>query len=261
MVVNKGAYDHFDTIFCVGQHQIDEIRETEKMYQLPEKNLVHCGYGLFDDMLADYQKISRSEKDHKEILIAPSWQEDNILESCINEMAAQLASSDCHVTIRPHPEFIKRFPAKMNRVISDLGNGKYANVDIETDFSSNKTVFDADLLITDWSGIAYEFSYVTKKPALFINTKMKVLNEAYIRYEHQPLDITLRDKIGISLEKDEIYKLNEAIERLLGSESAHYEKQIQNLVATYVFHIGESGEIGGQYIIDKIMEKRQKHTY
>lgn len=261
MVVNKGAYDHFDTIFCVGQHQIDEIRETEKMYELPEKKLVPCGYGLFDDMLADYQNSLRPEKDHKEILIAPSWQEDNILESCINEIAGLLASTDVRVTIRPHPEFIKRFPAKINRVISDLGNGKYANIDIETDFSSNKTVFDADLLITDWSGIAYEFSYVTKKPALFINTKMKVLNEDYNRYEHQPLDITLRNEIGISLEKNEINKLNDAIKRLLGSESAHYEEQIQNLVDSYVFHIGESGKIGGQYIIDRIMEKRQKHTY
>lgn len=261
MVVNKGAYDHFDTIFCVGQHQIDEIRETEKLYQLPEKNLVPCGYGLFDNMLADYQKTSRPEDVNKEILIAPSWQEDNILESCIVPMVEQLAVSKYHITIRPHPEFIKRFPAKMNQVINNIGNGKYSNLDIETDFSSNKTVFDADLLITDWSGIAYEFSYVTKKPSLFINTKMKVLNEDYVRYEHQPLDITLRNKIGISLEKDEINQLNDAIKRLLESDSAYYKDQIQKLVDTYVFHIGESGKIGGQYIIDKIMEKRHKYDY
>lgn len=261
MVVNKGAYDHFDTIFCVGQHQIDEIRETEQMYQLPEKHLLPCGYGLFDDMLAGYQKTASSERERREILIAPSWQEDNILESCLDEMATQLAFVDCHVTIRPHPEFIKRFPAKMNRVLSDFGNARYPNIDIETDFSSNKTVFDADLLITDWSGIAYEFSYVTKKPSLFINTKMKVLNEDYTLYKHQPLDITLRNQIGISLEKDEINQLNDAINRLLGSEGAHFEEQIQRLVETYVFHIGESGKIGGQYIIDRIMEKRQNRSY
>lgn len=261
MVVNKGAYDHFDTIFCVGQHQIDEIRETEQMYQLPEKNLVSCGYGLFDDMLDDYQKADIPKRVKKEILIAPSWQEDNILESCIGDVVDQLAKIDCHVTIRPHPEFIKRFPAKMNRIMTDFGNDKYPNINLETDFSSNRTVFDADLLITDWSGIAYEFSYVTKKPSLFINTKMKVLNEDYIRYKNQPLDITLRNEIGISLEKDELKDLNTAVTRLLESENQLYKEKIEKLVDAYVFHIGESGKIGGQYIIDQIMEKKQKHIY
>lgn len=258
MVVNKGAYDHFDTIFCVGPHQIKEIRETEKMYQLPEKKLIECGYGLFDDMLSEYQASEQSLHDKKEILIAPSWQEDNILESCLDEIISQLSLTNYRVIIRPHPEFIKRFAGKMNQIQSEYGTGKYSNVILQTDFSSNSTVFDADLLITDWSGIAYEFSYVTKKPSLFINTKMKVLNDEYIKYENQPLDITLRDQIGISLNKDELKDLNAAVKKLLDEEKDAYVNSINHLVESYVFNIGHSGEIGGQYIIDRIMEKRQK---
>ena len=261
MVVNKGAYDHFDTIFCVGPHQMKEIRETEKMYQLPEKKLIECGYGLFDDMLADYQAGEQSEHNKKEILIAPSWQEDNILESCLDEMIAQLSQTDYQIIIRPHPEFIKRFAGKMNQIQKEYGTGKYPNVVLQTDFSSNSTVFDADLLITDWSGIAYEFSYVTKKPSLFINTKMKVLNEEYIKYENQPLDITLRDQIGVSLNKDELGSLNIAVRRLLEEEKDAYVSNIDRLVESYVFNIGHSGEIGGQYIIDRIMEKRQEKHF
>ena len=37
------------------------------------------------------------------------------------------------------------------------------NIEIQTDFSSNNTVFSADLMITDWSGIAQEYAYTTKK--------------------------------------------------------------------------------------------------
>ena len=29
MTFKPGAFDHFDTIFCVGPHHIDEIRKTE----------------------------------------------------------------------------------------------------------------------------------------------------------------------------------------------------------------------------------------
>lgn len=262
MVVNKGAYDHFDTIFCVGPHQINEIRETEAMYQLPEKKLLECGYGLFDDMVAGYEaNKGAAVHDRKEILIAPSWQEDNILESCLDEMIGELSKTGYHVTIRPHPEFIKRFPGKMNRIISNYGEGTFENITLQTDFSSNSTVFDADLLITDWSGIAYEFSYVTKKPSLFINTKMKVLNEDYVKYKNQPLDITLRNQIGISLEKDELSKLNPAVRRLLEEENEAYVSSIEALVSAYVYHIGHSGEIGGQYIIDQIENRRKNKVY
>lgn len=149
----------------------------------------------------------------------------------------------------------------MNQIQKEYGTGKYPNVVLQTDFSSNSTVFDADLLITDWSGIAYEFSYVTKKPSLFINTKMKVLNEEYIKYENQPLDITLRDQIGISLNKDELGSLNIAVRRLLEEEKDAYVSNIDRLVESYVFNIGHSGEIGGQYIIDRIMEKRQEKHF
>lgn len=260
MVTNKGAYDHFDTIFCVGQHQVNEIRETEEMYHLPEKTLVECGYGLFDDMLAAYQKEHKESGESKYILIAPSWQEDNILESCIDEMLSELIKSEYFIVIRPHPEFIKRYPGKISRLVSLYGEGKYDNISIQTDFSSNNTVFDADLLITDWSGIAYEFSYVTKKPTLFVNTKMKVLNDEYMKYEHRPLDITLRDKIGVSLEKNEMCQVGEVVKSLLEDETEAYISNIDEIVRKYVFHIGHSGEIGGQYIIDQIMKKRNSSS-
>ena len=52
---SKGAFDHYDTIFCVGPHQIQEFREREQLYNLKQKNLVECGYGLFDKLLKTKQ--------------------------------------------------------------------------------------------------------------------------------------------------------------------------------------------------------------
>lgn len=250
MVVNKGAYDNFDTIFCVGQHQIDEIRETEKMYQLPEKRLIECGYGLFDNMVAEYENGKSIQKSKRQILIAPSWQEGNILDTCIGEILDRLMKTGYESIVRPHPEYIKRFPSEMNQLLK-----RYEAVDnvvFQTDFSSNNTVFDADLLMTDWSGIAYEFSYVTKRPSLFINTKMKVLNEDWDKYENAPLDITLRDRIGVSLEPDQLDDIALVVERLLNEEQDKYILGIQEIVSKYVFNIGHSGEVGGQYIIDSL---------
>ena len=49
-IYRKGAFDHFDSIFCVGHHHIEEISATESVYNLNHKNLVAYGYGLVDKL-------------------------------------------------------------------------------------------------------------------------------------------------------------------------------------------------------------------
>ena len=40
MEFQKNAFDHFDSIFCVGPYQIQEIRATEQLYNLKQKKLI-----------------------------------------------------------------------------------------------------------------------------------------------------------------------------------------------------------------------------
>lgn len=254
MVVNKRAYDHFDTLFCVGQHQIDEIRESEQLYNLPPKTLVPTGYGLIDNLLKAYGEQEDIQNTPQKILIAPSWQVDNILDLCLAEILEPLLEANYHIVVRPHPEYIKRYPARMDRLMQDYGKLQGKNFVIETDFSSNKTIFTSDLLITDWSGIAYEFSYTTKRPSLFINTPMKVLNTEYTRYENQPLDISLRDLVGVSLETDELNKIPKTVASLL-EESESYKEKIESVMNQYVFNIGHSGEAGAKYLIQSLQNR------
>ena len=51
MEFQKDAFDEFDSIFCVGPYQVQELRATEQLYNLKRKNLVECGYGLLDKLL------------------------------------------------------------------------------------------------------------------------------------------------------------------------------------------------------------------
>ena len=174
MSFREGAMDHFDTVLCAGPQQMEEIRKTEEVYGLPEKTLVPCGYCLLDDMTADWAVREKKPADGiKRILIAPSWNEDNILDSCADELIRDLLKEGRKITVRPHPEYVKRYPAKLNALADRWKEQTGEQLVFETDFSSNESLYEADILITDWSGIAYEYSYTTGKPTLFINTKMK----------------------------------------------------------------------------------------
>lgn len=255
MTISDGALDHYDTIFCTGIHQVKEIRESEKLYNLPKKKIVECGYGVIDNMAAHYQKNIAAYRNHKRkrILVAPSWQPDNILDSCLECLISSVAKKDWEVIIRPHPEYIKRYPGRMKEIQERLTSYWGRNLILETDFSSNETVYSADVLISDWSWIPYEFSLATLKPVIFINTKMKEANPNWNKIPLTPLNLSLRNEIGISVEKDQVKDIAEKIDMLLEGQTA-YQDKILKIREKYLFNFGESGRAGGSYILKRVMK-------
>lgn len=255
MSFREGAMDHFDTVLCVGPQQIAEIRKTEEVYSLPAKTLVECGYCLLDDMMADWAKREKKPKDGtKRILIAPSWNEDNILDSCADELIRNLLKEGRKITVRPHPEYVKRYGPKLNALMERWKEQTGEGLAFETDFSSNESLYEADILITDWSGIAYEYSYTTGKPTLFINTKMKMPNPNWEKIGITPLEISLRDQIGRSLSKDELGKAEEVIAEM-ESHPEEWREKIAGVREQNIFNSGHAGETAAEYILKSLIEK------
>lgn len=251
MGMRKGCVDHFDTIFCAGPHQLTEVRETEKVYGLPPKKLVEVGYPLIDEIREDYEAHPHAENVRKKILIAPSWQDDNIIDSCLEEILDALVDKDYTIIVRPHPQEV-RLKADYMEVLKQRYESEH--VMIQTDFTSNNPIFEADLLITDWSGISWEYAFTTLKPILFIDTPMKVMNPEYQKIDVIPLNILLRDKLGKSLKTDQMNHVAETVEYLL-SHGVQYKEQIDQLAHEYIYHLGTSAEIGANYIIESIQSK------
>lgn len=252
MTMRTGAVDYYDSVLCVGKHQKEEITNTEAVYGLPHKTLVDWGYTLLDEMRAQYAASAHEDKPGKKILIAPSWQKDNIVDSCLEEILDTLKGRGYQITVRPHPQEVRLKQAYMEQL-----EAKYAadrDVEIQTDFSSNSTVFEADLLITDWSGITYEYAFTTLRPVLFIDTPMKVMNPEYEKINTPPINIWMREVIGAVVKPDELEKLPEAVERLLSGRD-EYRERIDRFVHEYVYNLGNSGEVGAKYIINEIQKK------
>lgn len=257
MVLAKGALDHYDTIFCIGEFQFEEIRETERLYNLPEKNLIAVGYGQLEKLYESYCKIEKVERENKKVLIAPSWQPDNILDSCIDDLLRALLGKGFEVVVRPHPEYVKRYGSRMDAIVKRYSEYKGGDLKFELDFTSNDSIFNSDVVITDWSGTAYEFSFVTKKPSVFINTPPKINNREYDRISVKPLEITLRDKIGIQVEPDNLTDIADKINELLDLADK-YADEITAIVDKYIANFGRSGAVGSKYIIDRLIEIGKK---
>jgi len=252
MTLREGALDHFDTIFCNGPNHITEIRQTEAVYNLPAKRCVKTGFGLFDDLLEAVRR-----EDHRKVnsppvaLVAPSWQPQNLLELCPDDVIQPLLDAGFKVIVRPHPEFVRRFRPKLDALEQRFADRAGDQLEFQTDFSSNATVYEADIVVTDWSSIAQEFSYATKKPTLFINTPMKVMNHGYKKISTVPLDISLRDKIGQSLDVDALSRIGEVAENLV-ADCAAWHDRIASIVDANIFNIGGAAQAMGEYIVEAL---------
>lgn len=252
LTMRTGSVDHYDAVLCVGPNQKEEIKKTEEVYNLPPKKLVECGYMLLDDMRAGFsEKADCSEP--PVILIAPSWQEANIMDSCIDELLTSLQYTGYHIVVRPHPQYVKHREAQLN----DL-KARYAGtpqVEIQTNFASNSTVFQADLLITDWSGIAYEYAYTTCRPVLFVNTPMKVMNPEYERIGVVPINISIRKEIGREIKPEDAGQANIVVEEMI-ARRGEYQERIRKLACQNVYNLGQSAQCSGKFILSELNKKR-----
>lgn len=247
---NFGAFDHYDTIFCVGPHQETEIRKTEALYGLNPKQLIAYGYPYLEQVYLEHQKFLKDkpqiENSKKKILIAPTWGKNCLLETCINQLIKVLQKTDYEIYIRPHPEFVKRRGKIVNRIKKQVEN--IVNIHLELDLVSGINVHNADMLITDWSGIAFEFAFGTERPVLFINTPLKIDNPKYQELSIEPLEIFARNKIGLAVNLDQI----DQVEQILTSFNADFQKyhdQIIDFRNRYIYNWMKSAPIGAEHII------------
>lgn len=260
LAFHKEALDHFDTIFTSGPKNTAEIAEREKKYGLLAKNLVEWGSSVIDDMTVAYEQMMEGYADSRKweertIMIAPSWQKDNILDSCIEEMLDQLVQTQYHIIVRPHPQYVRHFEDKIDALAAKYEG---CGVVFQKDFSSIESVYMSDLLITDWSSISLEYVFSTLKPVLFIDTPMKILNPDYQELKTVPIDLELRNKVGISIPMDSVdSRIVEIVNKLLNEIQFSPESMLE-LKEKYIYNIGESGKMGARYIIGQLVKRSNK---
>lgn len=254
LTLRTHALDHFDTIFCTGPHVIAEQRAIEKLYDLPEKKLVETGYILLDNMKRDYDKMEKKDNEIKTVLIAPSWQKDNIMDSCLDELLDSILKKGYKVIVRPHPQYVRIYKEKIANIEARFQEKYGDKFNFEKDFSSNESVYMADVLVTDWSSIAYEFSFTTYKPTLYINTPMKIMNPEYDKIDVVPFDIKVREELGAELDLDRVEHAGEVVENLIEDTSQYYN-DIEKLKKESFFGLGEAAKLSGDYILQSLKEK------
>jgi len=225
-----GAFDSYDTIFCAGPHQIKEIRQTEKFYNLNKKNIFRDGYRPLEYLINENNQFNKKPLKGPSILIAPSWGPNNIFEHCMDTLLDILLELDIQLTIRPHPMTLRHHKKKL-AVLNHLYQHKQ-NFCIQTNIHNRDILFQSDLLITDWSGIGIEYGIGLKKPVIYIDTPQKINNPEADKINLTPIENEIRSEIGKIVKIDDLSNIHSYIYELL---KAYDEDKIIETKEKYLF--------------------------
>ena len=244
-IYRDGAFDYFDTIFCGGPHHNKEVREIEKSKNLPKKKLFNHGYSLLD-IVKQESKHKNFEKDrHKiNILIAPSWGPDGLIETAGLKLINLLLACNFDVTLRPHPQTKKLYPSKIQKILEKFSDNDCFSMDKGLD--KRDSLYKADLMITDWSGVALDYAFGLNRPVLFIDLPRKINNPSHDKISLDPFEVWIREIVGIVIPMNEVSKIDKHIKLAMS------KKLPKDSFNNYVYNISNSSSIGAKYIYDLV---------
>ena len=244
--LRKGALDNYDTIFCVGPHHVNELRTTEKLYGLKPKTIINYGFGRLDTLLQEKEKFAKPDSNLKDlILITPSYGDENLLEKCGIELIDTLLKSDFRVLLRPHFRTLR----DSKELIDSIKNkfGKNPSFIFEDGVIPPEYFHNSICMISDWSGISMEYAFTFERSVIFIDVPKKILNPNADDLPLEPIEISIRKKIGHIVSTNNIREIPNIINNL-NNNTEDFKEQLKLIRQNTVFNISTSSKIGANYI-------------
>jgi len=247
MVDTEKSFDHYDTIFCAGPHQKKEIELREKNKDLKAKNLVPYGYPRIEKLI---QLSSKPKNEKKVILLAPTWGEQSIINLMGMEICSIIINQGYSLILRPHHETIKR----SSQLIDEIEN-KYSHLEtfrLVREMGDSESLLQSDLLICDWSGTAIEYAFGLEKPIIFIDIPPRVRNPNWREIQSEPLEMSIREKVGRVICPSKLDELPSSISQLLNEDQLS-SSLIKSLREEFIYNLSRS-EITGREEIKRLLK-------
>jgi len=256
MVDHEDSFDHYETLFCAGPHQVKEIRRREELKELPAKQLFDYGHPRLEEVIAAGQAWQRQKTpgEPATVLIAPTWGEHSIFNTCGNELIGVLLEAGYRVIMRPHYQSNRQTPEIISAV-RDAHTG-HEHFEYIGQMGETDSIMRSDVLVCDWSAMALEYSMGLEKPVLFIDVPRRIRNPNWRELGIEPVETTMRSQLGEVLSPDSLQEAPAAIERLLANPE-RFRENMRELRDTMVFRLGHSIPDGAAEIA-RLADQRQQ---
>jgi hypothetical protein len=242
--VRPFAYDFFDTVMCCGPLLQENIRSIEQKRQLPAKQLLETGVPHYDILLERARALEQAEpRDVRDggkptVLVAPSWGPMSLFSQFGSAFVAGLATR-FNVVVRPHPQMKISQKELYEEVLAITG------VRVDTAPSPTTAMAEADIVVSDISGIAYEFAFLYQRPVVVVDHKLGVEGlEGHLLGDVQTLRELCKEFV-IAVSPSEMSDLADHVSNVLGRQMPERIAKARDEV---VHHFGHAGGVAAQQL-------------
>lgn len=205
--------DYYDAVLLSGSFQADDIRALEARRALPPKELRLVGIPYMDVMRRRLTEAKPLTETRRTILLAPSWGENAIFAVYGGRIIDRLLETDWQIIVRPHPQSFVSERERMDDLLSRYPESDRLSWNRDTD--NFDVLCRADLLISDFSGVIFEFALVYDKPVLYTEPDFDLAV-----YDAWWLDTPLwttgaLPRLGKALREEDLSDLDRLIDKLI----------------------------------------------
>lgn len=249
--------DYYDALLIAGDHQQRDIRELEQLRQLPEKEIVKVGIPFMDVMAARLAAEGPAPEHPRTVLLAPTWGPSAIFSIHGGKIIDRLLQTGYHVIVRPHPQSFKSEKELMDKLMQQYPDSEQLEWNRDTD--NFDVLRRSDILISDFSGVVFDFSLIYDKPVIYTDPNFDLAPYDAWFLDHPLWTLSALPRIGRELSMDSLDNIKELIDSCLEDPRyAQGRRAVRDEVWAYP---GEGAVRTADYLLAKyeeLMGKEQK---
>ena len=242
--------DYYDAVLLSGSYQEKDIRDLEKLRGLTAKELVQIGIPYMDEMARRLAEEGVEDDHPRTVLLAPSWGKSALFSVYGSRIIESLIETGYHIIVRPHPQSFVSEQELMNGLMERFPGSE--SLEWNCDNDNFDVLRRSDILISDFSGVVFDFTLVFDKPVIYTDPDID-LSQYDAWWLKRPLwTASALPRIGKRLTEEDILDMKNLIDGVLSDESlASGRKEVK---AETWANFGEGAARCADYIVAKLDE-------
>lgn len=242
--------DYYDAVLLSGDYQKEDIRSLENLRNLPAKDLAKVGIPYMDEMVKRLNNSILLKEHPRTVLLAPTWGTSGIFSVYGEKIIDALLKTGYQVIVRPHPQ---SFVSERDMIEGLMKKYPDSNkLEWNRDNDNFEVLRRSDILISDFSGVIFDFALVYDKPIIYTdpNFDLSVYDAWWLE---KPLwTLSALPRLGKELTKKSLGNMKELIDECI--EDSQYKEGRQSVKRETWEHFGLGAERTVDYILKKYEE-------
>lgn len=242
--------DFYDAVLLSGSYQQEQIRYLEKERNLKAKELKVVGCTYMDTMYNRVKSVSKKDENKLTVLLAPSWGKSGILSKYGKKILDALINTGYKIVVRPHPQSLTSEKEIMEALFNEYKNSDNFSWNFDND--NFEVLNSADILITDFSGIIFDFSLVFDKPLIYADTSFDTAPYDAAWLPEEMWKFKVLPSIGVKLDESQFSDMKAVIEKTINDKTLQQGRDSARKTAWE--NIGNSAKLTADYMIEKFQK-------